>query len=156
MSNQMQALGVIIAVFGVTAAVLFFHQQQKENITSHKNDVETQVNQESQTPTPSPSPSPRESSRITLEEEWSYIVGRDNRNSMQVIVEVDDEIVTDVEVNHTASSLKSEHHHHEFDLIYRDQVIGKPISEVNVERVAGSTVTTDVFNETIANMREQL
>lgn len=146
MKNQIQAFAVLIAVLGVTGVMYFLYQ------LPNKQQQEAQQRESQVLPTDQGDSIDEQ----TYQEEVSYRVPNDHTNTIRVAVELDKKRITDITVLHTASSAKSRYHQMVFDEVYYDQVIGKPITEVFVTSVAGSTITTNAFNTAITNINHSL
>ena len=70
-------------------------------------------------------------------------------------VTLDDEIVTAVEVTPHATNPTSRDYQERFADAVPERVIGRPIDEARVGRLAGSSGTPDGFNAAIEKFRER-
>lgn len=66
-----------------------------------------------------------------------------------------DGVVTEVEVTGNPKAPETERYQGEFIDGIADEVVGKPIDELNVSRVAGSSLTSGGFNDAVASIKEQ-
>lgn len=66
-----------------------------------------------------------------------------------------DGVVTEVEVSGDPKAPETERYQGEFIDGIADEVVGKPIDELNVSRVAGSSLTSGGFNDAVASIKEQ-
>ncbi|MEW2007702.1 FMN-binding protein [Microbacterium sp. NPDC079208] len=66
-----------------------------------------------------------------------------------------DGVVTEVEVTGDPKAPETERYQGEFIDGIADEVVGKPIDELNVSRVAGSSLTSGGFNDAVASIKEQ-
>ncbi|MEV8265275.1 hypothetical protein [Microbacterium sp. NPDC077057] len=66
-----------------------------------------------------------------------------------------DGVVMEVEVSGDPKAPETERYQGEFIDGIADEVVGKPIDELNVSRVAGSSLTSGGFNDAVASIKEQ-
>ena len=81
-----------------------------------------------------------------------------NRVSHEVTVNLTvaaDGTITDSDVVYDDGAGYSNGHQERFDQAYAAQVEGKTVSEVNLSRVGGASLTTEAFNEAIAKIEAQ-
>ncbi len=76
-------------------------------------------------------------------------------SSIGVSVTLDDDVITAVEVTPHATNATSRDYQERFADAIPAKVVGKPIDEVKVGRLAGSSGTPDGFNAAIERIREQ-
>jgi uncharacterized protein with FMN-binding domain len=74
---------------------------------------------------------------------------------LDVTVDIDDGVITDVEIGTPATNPTSLDYQEAFAAAVPDEVIGKDLSEVRVGKLAGSSGTPDGFNDAIEQIREQ-
>lgn len=74
---------------------------------------------------------------------------------ISVTLTLADGVVTDVEVTGDPQAPETERYQGEFIDGIADEVVGKPIDELNVSRVAGSSLTSGGFNDAVAAIKEQ-
>ncbi|WP_328468946.1 FMN-binding protein [Actinoplanes sp. NBC_00393] len=74
-------------------------------------------------------------------------------SSIDVTVTLADDTITDVEVTPHATNATSLDYQQRFAAGVGDEVIGKDIDEVNLDRVAGSSSTPDGFNDALARIK---
>lgn len=72
-----------------------------------------------------------------------------------VTVRLEDGVVTDVAVTPHATVQTSLEFQRSFAAAVPEVVVGRPISEINVGTIAGSSSTPDGFNDAIRQIREQ-
>lgn len=75
--------------------------------------------------------------------------------TISVTVTVADGLVTDVEVTGDPQARESEQYQGEFIGGISDEVVGKSLDEIEVSRVAGSSLTSGGFNEAVESIKEQ-
>ena len=66
-----------------------------------------------------------------------------------------DGVVTEVEVTGDPQAPETERYQGQFIDGIGDEVVGKPIDELNVSRVAGSSLTSGGFNDAVESIKEQ-
>lgn len=74
---------------------------------------------------------------------------------LDVAVSIVDGTITDVSVTPTATNETSLGYQQDFADAVPDEVIGKPLAEVSVGKLAGSSSCGDGFNDAIAKIRDQ-
>lgn len=74
---------------------------------------------------------------------------------ISVTLTLADGVVTDVEVTGDPQAPETERYQGEFIDGIAEVVEGKPIDELNVSRVAGSSLTSGGFNEAVESIKEQ-
>ncbi|MDN3443669.1 FMN-binding protein [Microbacterium sp. APC 3901] len=75
--------------------------------------------------------------------------------TISVTLTVADGLVTDVEVTGDPQARESEQYQGEFIGGIADEVVGKSLDEIEVSRVAGSSLTSGGFNEAVESIKEQ-
>ncbi|WP_067202897.1 FMN-binding protein [Microbacterium sp. XT11] len=75
--------------------------------------------------------------------------------SISVTLTIADGVVTDVEVTGDPQARETEEYQAKFIGGITDEVVGKSLDEINVSRVAGSSLTSGGFNEALASIKEQ-
>ncbi|CAN7413531.1 FMN-binding protein [Microbacterium foliorum] len=75
--------------------------------------------------------------------------------TISVTLTVADGLVTDVEVTGDPQARESEQYQGEFIGGIADEVVGKPLDDIEVSRVAGSSLTSGGFNEAVESIKEQ-
>ncbi|MCT9084015.1 FMN-binding protein [Streptomyces fulvoviolaceus] len=76
-------------------------------------------------------------------------------SSIEVTVTLDDGVITDAEVAPQATDPTSRDFQERFAAAVPDLVEGRPIDEVRLDRVAGSSGTPNGFNEAIARIKDE-
>ncbi|KQR36971.1 FMN-binding protein [Microbacterium sp. Leaf159] len=75
--------------------------------------------------------------------------------SISVTLTIDDGVVTEVEVTGDPKARETEQYQGQFIDGISDEVVGKSLDELNVSRVAGSSLTSGGFNEAVDSIKEQ-
>lgn len=75
--------------------------------------------------------------------------------TISVTLTVADGLVTDVEVTGDPQARESEQYQGEFIGGIADEVVGKSLDDIEVSRVAGSSLTSGGFNEAVESIKEQ-
>lgn len=75
--------------------------------------------------------------------------------SISVTLTVADGVVTEVEVTGDPQARETEQYQGQFIEGISDEVVGKPLDEIEVSRVAGSSLTSGGFNEAVESIKEQ-
>ncbi|WP_309065758.1 FMN-binding protein [Microbacterium sp.] len=74
---------------------------------------------------------------------------------ISVTVTLEDSVVTDVEVTGDPQAPETENFQGQFIDGIADEVVGKNIDELDVHRVAGSSLTSGGFNQALEKIKEQ-
>jgi hypothetical protein len=77
------------------------------------------------------------------------------QESISVNVTLTDGIITDATVTQQGKTGEAQEYQSKFVSGYKSQVVGKKISEVNLSRVAGSSLTPIGFNDAISDIEKQ-
>ncbi len=78
----------------------------------------------------------------------------DGRESIGVSITLANNAITDVTINQNPQQRDSQFYQSQFADNYRSDVIGKNVSEVNLSRVAGSSLTSGGFNDALAMIKQ--
>lgn len=75
--------------------------------------------------------------------------------TISVTLTLADGVVSDVEVTGDPQARESEQYQGQFIDGISDEVVGKSLDEIEVSRVAGSSLTSGGFNEAVESIKEQ-
>ncbi len=75
--------------------------------------------------------------------------------TISVTLTLADGVVTDVEVTGDPQARETEQYQGQFIAGIADEVVGVNIDDLNVDRVAGSSLTSGGFNEAVESIKEQ-
>jgi uncharacterized protein with FMN-binding domain len=75
--------------------------------------------------------------------------------TISVTVTLEGDVITDVEVTGDPQKRESEQYQGEFIGGIADVVVGQDIDEIQVSRVAGSSLTSNGFNEAIETIKAE-
>lgn len=75
--------------------------------------------------------------------------------SISVTLTIADGVVEDVEVTGDPQARESEQYQGQFIDGISDEVVGKSLDDLNVSRVAGSSLTSGGFNQAVESIKEQ-
>ncbi|MCM3780196.1 FMN-binding protein [Microbacterium hydrocarbonoxydans] len=90
----------------------------------------------------------------TYEAEGSYQTP-ETVETISVSLTIADGVVESVEVTGDPQARESEQYQGQFIDGISDEVVGKSLDEIEVSRVAGSSLTSGGFNEAVASIKEQ-
>ena len=80
----------------------------------------------------------------------------DNLYTIDVTLEVKDDVVINADVMYGNKETGYEHPFQErFDKVYKTSVIGKKLEDINLSRVGGASLTSNAFNEAVADIIKQ-
>lgn len=97
---------------------------------------------------------PRDYADGTYTAEGSYQTP-ETLEQISVTVTLDDGVIADVEIVGDPQAAESRQFQGAFIGGIAEEVVGKPIDEVSVRRVAGSSLTSGAFNQALAAIKEQ-
>lgn len=83
----------------------------------------------------------------------SYIPPSGKSEDVDVKLTLKDNVVTDLEVEASGKNLQSKQYQREFTTNIQDQVVGKNIDQLDVDKVAGSSLTSQGFNRALDAIR---
>lgn len=84
----------------------------------------------------------------------SYLTPRRTEHNVSVTMSVANQIVTDVTVTFDGqpAGQYSNDNQARFDAAYSNEVVGKQLSDVSLSRVGGASLTSQAFNEAVAEI----
>jgi uncharacterized membrane protein len=85
-----------------------------------------------------------------------YRVPAPEQNSITVNLTIENGIVTEADAKNIANSPQSLQYDNRFINSYKTEVIGKKLSDINLSRVGGASLTSSAFNAAIANIKAQV
>jgi hypothetical protein len=94
-------------------------------------------------------------SPVNLQAEASYFTPKRTEHDIMVMLELEDEIIVDANVTYDGGSAVTPSHKG-FEGAYGQAVIGQNINTIELSRVGGASLTSDAFNDAVADIRVQL
>lgn len=91
----------------------------------------------------------------TYSADGSYIDGGGTLETIAVTVTLAGDVITDVEVTGDPQNPESGRYQSEFIGGIADEVLGKDIDEISLDRVAGSSLTSGGFNDALEAIRSE-
>lgn len=74
---------------------------------------------------------------------------------MDVTLAVDNDVITDANIAYSQGA-ESDPNAQRFEAAYKEEVIGANINELSLSRVGGASLTTEAFNNAVADIRAQI
>lgn len=144
-------VGIIVAVVlvGATVGVVYFTKKESGNSASTTNSSTSMTSSAGTTSTVSTGTYKDGTYQATS----SYRTP-ESTESIGVSVTVANNVITDVSVNLSAKERDSEFYQAQFADNYKSEVVGKNINEVNLSRVAGSSLTSNGFNSALDTIKQ--
>ena len=142
------ALAVLIVIFAIVAAAAVAGGK-KDTDTAHVHSdgtVHNHVTGESTAPEATHSDATYKDGTYKATGDYTSPGGS---QEITVSVTLKDNVITATSATSGASDTESKEHQEEFIANYKDLVIGKKISDVKLSRVAGSSLTSQGFNDAI-------
>lgn len=139
------AIVTILILGGLTAAIIYFTNQQETAAptTSEQREVDTSE---------ATNPGGYADGTYSAVGNYSTPGGTD---SVGLTVTLENGVVVSTELEQHATSGNSARFQGQFASGYADLVIGKDIDEVRLSRVAGSSLTSNGFNEALEEIKEE-
>ena len=148
-SPAIAALIVIILIGASTAAVAMFKDGGDAPTESSTQSTSTAT--DSTTTTPPTTTSTYKSGTYTST--GSYLTPG-GRESIALTVTLQDGVIEDVNLDQQASERESKEYQSKFASGYKAQVVGKNINDVKLSRVAGSSLTSNGFNDALDKIKQ--
>jgi hypothetical protein len=109
---------------------------------------------EQTTPDATPIATPSDQSTYTARGE--YLTPARTEHIIDVTLTLENGIVTDADIIYDEGNGFSNPHQQRFDGAYKAQVIGKSLSQINLSRVGGASVTSRSFNVVVTAIKAQI
>jgi uncharacterized protein with FMN-binding domain len=152
--NPAIAALIVIVLIGVsTAAIVLL----KNNSTMSQNTTETTtpssaISNNASTTDPPGAPSQTKYTDGTYDAQGTYITPG-GRESVGLTVTLKDGVIVNTTLDQQASDREAVEYQQRFASKYKAQVVGKNINDVQLSRVAGSSLTSNGFNDAIEQIR---
>jgi hypothetical protein len=91
----------------------------------------------------------------TYSAEASYFTPNRTEHEMLITLELEGETVVDANVTYDGAPAQTPNHSN-FDNAYTAEVIGKNINNIELSRVGGASLTSNAFNDGVAEIKAQL
>lgn len=86
----------------------------------------------------------------------SYLTPARTSHEVDVTLSLDsDGVVTGANVTYDNKDGYSNSHQERFDATFREEVVGQPINAIELSRVGGASLTSEAFNEAVAEIAAQ-
>ena len=135
---------IILLVIALTAGVVF--------ATSRSDTDEQATPTTNSTDTNQPSSSGMYANGTYSAEGTYFSPG--GRESIDVTVTINDGVIADTSLTTNATSGEAEEYQSQFAAGYKELVVGKNIDEVSLDRVAGSSLTPNGFNNALQQIKD--
>lgn len=144
---------IVVALLAVAAAATIL-------LTNNNSSTDSAVNTASDTPTVAPSSSSEPSASSASLKNGTYSATGSYQTpggteSIGVKVTLTDGAITDASVTQQGKTGEAQEYQSAFASGFKSQVVGKKASEVNLTRVAGSSLTPDGFNRALDEIEKQ-
>ena len=100
-------------------------------------------------------PEPAMLQNATYSAEASYFTPKRTEHEMLITLELQGETIVDANVDYDGAVAQTPNHTN-FDNAYASQVIGQNINDIQLSRVGGASLTSNAFNEGVAEIKAQL
>jgi len=141
---------IIIVLVGIVATAVIVINMDKGN------DVET--TQTTETTTPATDTNTETDAATSSYKDGTYSAtgsysSPGGRESIKLTVTIMDGIITSTSLDEKASNGEAKEYQDDFDSGYKTLVVGKNIDEVSLSRVAGSSLTSNGFNDALDEIK---
>ncbi|MEZ4104186.1 MAG: hypothetical protein R3B60_02785 [Candidatus Paceibacterota bacterium] len=142
-------IGVIILALGYT---FFFSNDTKTDDTT---DTKTEVNTTKENNVGDKT-LPTSSTPQTFTQKATYVNPSRKTQEIEIILEVNDGMVTNSQVKYDGKDSGYANKYQErFDEVYKSEVIGKKLDQIHLSRVGGASLTSEAFNNAVADIISQ-
>jgi hypothetical protein len=87
--------------------------------------------------------------------ETAYFTPRRTQHVMDVTLTIENDVVTDASILWDGAVAPKTPSHSGFDAAYKEEVIGKSLSMIDLSRVGGASLTSDAFNEAVDTIQSE-
>ncbi len=154
---------VILAVVVVAVGVTFFTGKDPESTantsTTGDSTTATETTQSTDS-TATPSTTDSSSSTSSAYKDGTYsatgsYATPEGQESIGVEVTIKDGVVTDTSLDQNGSNRETKEYQAKFASGYKSQVVGKALSEINLSRVSGSSLTSNGFEKALEIIKNE-
>lgn len=95
--------------------------------------------------------------QVSVNETVTYSLPRGHEGTLQIDAEVENGVVSSLEIQHLNVTPASDEHHDAFDNANLEQtLIGQVLEDIEDVRISGATLTSQAFNEAVSALRSQV
>ena len=116
---------------------------------------DTAVDEASGTPSAAPPAGSREFQDGEYTATGTYIPPSNTKEEVTVSLTLSDGVVTDLEVSTSGNHPTSKRYQAEFTDGVQQEVVGKPLDEVKVDKIASSSLTSSGFNKALDEIKSE-
>ena len=146
------AILIVVVLVGIVASVAIVVNSEKE--ATKDSSVTGSANSSSANPSPETSTDTSTYKDGTYTATGSYL-SPGGRESVDLTVVIKDGVITETSLVKKASDSEAEEYQEKFATNYQSQVVGKKINGLSLSRVAGSSLTSNGFNNALTKIRDQ-
>ena len=145
---------IVIVLVGIVASVAI---TVKNNQDAAQGDVQTTQN--SQQSSSSQNESPTESTDTSTYEDGTYsatgsYISPGGVESIDLTMTIENGVITATELGQNASDGDAQQYQAAFASGYAELIVGKDVNEVSLSRVAGSSLTSNGFNDALDQIKD--
>ena len=148
MTNKLNGILVLIAVFGISVIAFLSLNKKDEQIPQLTTPLKVTVTE--------PVASVQAPTIKTYSTTVNYKVPEGGSQSMGLTVTVNGAVISSISISQSKSGENSKKWQNNFENNYKPLVLGKNIKSVNLSRVGGASITTNAFNQAIKSIANQL
>lgn len=149
------ALVVIVLVGIVASAAIIVNNNNKATDTADTSNVETHSHDHDHVT----DDASVDSTDVSEYKDGTYsatgtYLSPGGRESVELTVTIEDGVITETALQAEGSSMEAREHQQLFADHYKELVVGKKINGLSLSRVAGSSLTSNGFNDALDDIRE--
>ena len=147
------AVVIVLLVIAATATIVMSNNKPKDNDAALTTQTATDM------PTTAPTDTDTTPVSTTFKDGTYSSTGSyqtpGGQESIGVKVTLANSVITDASVTKMGQSGEAQEYQTEFANAFKSKVVGKKVSEVKLDRVAGSSLTSNGFNNALSDIEKQ-
>ena len=135
--------------------------EPEAELESESNEIATAESDTAEDSTADPDTTANESAEATAPQEETYVASATyltparTSHAIDVTLTVADGIVVSADVVYDEGEGFSNAHQERFNGVYREEVLGQSLSSIDLSRVGGASLTSEAFNEAVAQIETE-
>ncbi|MEO5950519.1 MAG: hypothetical protein ABIQ04_03660 [Candidatus Saccharimonadales bacterium] len=144
---------VVVVLAGVTAGIVYFGKSgaNSDSVAINNSSTTASASQSNTTPSSTTSTSSYKDGSYQVTGSYETPGGTE---SISVSATISGNVVTDVTVSQNANNRDSEYYQSQFASEFKSAVVGKSVNSISLSRVAGSSLTSNGFNDALDMIKQ--
>lgn len=151
LNPALAALIIIVLISVVAAAIILLTNQMNNTEGTTTSETSTPATNGDDNTVDEPATGDYENGTFTATGSYSTPGGLE---SIQLSVTLDDGVISSTSLVQNATDGEARQYQAEFASAYADMIIGKDVDEVSLSRVAGSSLTSNGFNQALEQIKD--